>query len=108
MVPAQLIRIQRFLDGDTHHHRAKDDHRAHDDFGRSEDAKANAQGRRTRRRDGTSARSIIQSDPVMVERREASLSEHRPGMGGLANDALSSVSPWQRRGPPEVGELRAP
>jgi hypothetical protein len=67
------MRIQRFLDGYSHHHHANDDHRTHNDLGSSQDTEADSQGSRARRGNGTPSRRVIEPDPVMVEGLKAAL-----------------------------------
>jgi hypothetical protein len=46
--PSELIRSQRFLDGNSHHHHAKNNHRAYDNLGSSQDTETDAKGSRAR------------------------------------------------------------
>jgi hypothetical protein len=68
-----FLRIQRFLDGDSHYHYANDNHRAYSDLGSGQNTEADSQGSRARRGNGTSSRPVVEPDPVMVEGCKAPL-----------------------------------
>ena len=106
--PSQLIRIQRFLDGDFHHYHANDDYRPHNDLGSSQDTETDSQGSRARRSNGASSRWVVEPEPVMVERLKAALRQHGPWSGSLLDGATPSVPPRQRRRSLEIGDPWVP